>query len=92
MMRSRHQGFVTRNEGWLARLTSHGRRTPKLTNADETTTFKPSTTDQIDTADQSASDIQELEEGRSKASFVQAVVTVVEIAEEGLFRHIITYL
>lgn len=33
-----------------------------------------------------------LEEGQSERDFVGAVVTVVEIEEEGLFRHILGYL
>ncbi|CAN0342003.1 unnamed protein product [Ectocarpus fasciculatus] len=83
MMRARRQWSSTRSKGWPARLR-------KLERYDETNIIKDAM--RVFQGGQTPPEIEQLEAGRLKMNFVRAVMAVVEINEEGLFRHIITYL
>ncbi|CAN0024772.1 unnamed protein product [Ectocarpus sp. 8 AP-2014] len=83
MMRARRQGSSERSKGWPARLR-------KLKQYDEASIVKYATRDFM--GGQTPPEIELLEAGRLKMNFVRTVIAVVEINEDGLFRHIITYL
>jgi len=87
MMRARHQRSLIRSpsawrsEGWLARLRWCCQRPRELEYPIPMTTTTSS-----------VSDIELQELGRGDVNFVSAVVKSVAIEEEGLFRHIVTYI
>ncbi|CAM9662701.1 unnamed protein product [Ectocarpus sp. 6 AP-2014] len=83
MMRGRHRRSLARSKGWRARLR-------KLERYDEANIIKYAMRDFM--GGQTPPEIELLEAGRLKMNFVRAVIAVVEIEEEGLFRHIISYL
>ncbi|CAN0531547.1 unnamed protein product, partial [Ectocarpus sp. 8 AP-2014] len=83
MMRARHERSSERSKGWRARLR-------KLERYDEANTIKYAMRDLM--GGQAPPEIELLEAGRLKMNFVRTVIAAVEIKEEGLFRHIITYL
>ncbi|CAM9991916.1 unnamed protein product [Ectocarpus fasciculatus] len=83
MMRARHQRSLARCTGWRARFW-------KLERYDEASIIKYAMKDVM--TGQTSPEIELLEAGRLKMNFVRTVMAVVEIEEEGLFRHIITYL
>ncbi|CAN0287569.1 unnamed protein product, partial [Ectocarpus fasciculatus] len=83
MMRARHQRSLARSTGWRARLW-------KLERYDEASIIKYAMKDVM--TGQTSPEIELLEAGRLKMNFVRTVMAVAEIEEEGLFRHIITYL
>ncbi|CAN0459324.1 unnamed protein product [Ectocarpus sp. 12 AP-2014] len=83
MMRARRQRSSARPKGWRT-------RSRKLEHHDEATIIKYAMKDFVD--GQAPPEIELLEAGRLKMNFVRVVMAVVEIPEEGLFRHIITYL
>jgi len=86
VMRARYLRMLSaaRRNGWAARLTGRSRRSPEVTLFNKATRRKAAgrpTTSDID-----------VEAGSGKREFVWAVVTVVEMEEEGLFRHVLSYL
>ncbi|CAN0414747.1 unnamed protein product [Ectocarpus sp. 12 AP-2014] len=81
MMRARRQRSSARTKGWRARLR-------KLDYYDEANIMKYAMRDFM--GGQTPPEL--LEAGKLKMNFARAVMAVVEINEEGLFRHIITYL
>ncbi|CAM9356416.1 unnamed protein product [Ectocarpus sp. 4 AP-2014] len=83
MVRARRQRSSARSKGWRARLR-------KLELYDETNIIKYAMRDFM--GGQTPPEVELLEAGRLKMNFVRTVMAVVEISEEGLFRHIITYL
>ncbi|CAM9361947.1 unnamed protein product [Ectocarpus sp. 12 AP-2014] len=83
MMRARRQRSSARPKGWRTRFR-------KLEHYDEANIIKNAMKDFVD--GQAPPEIELLEAGRLKMNFVRVVMAVVEIPEEGLFRHIITYL
>ncbi|CBN77271.1 expressed unknown protein [Ectocarpus siliculosus] len=84
MMRARHErSSSARSKGWRARLR-------KLERYDEASIIKYAMRDFM--GGQTPPEIELLEAGRLKMNFVRAVIAVVEIQEEGLFRHIMSYL
>ncbi|CAM9194011.1 unnamed protein product [Ectocarpus sp. 12 AP-2014] len=83
MMWARRQRSSARSEGWRARLR-------KLDHYDEANIIKYAMRDFM--GGQTPPEIELLEAGRLKMNFVRTVMAVVEMNEEGLFRHIITYL
>lgn len=93
MMRARHQRSLARPEGYMAKLRRlrEGRRkySVEIPTATSGGPVRPGNQDDSDIYN-----IELAEEGlsASRTGFRKAVVTVVEIEEEGLFRHIITYL
>lgn len=92
MMRARHQGCLARPEGRLARFRQCVQSPQKLKYSSETLISNSMTaSDGVLLGNLSTSEV-ELEAGSSNGNLVQAVLMVVEIEEEGLFRHVITYL
>ncbi|CAN0092907.1 unnamed protein product [Ectocarpus fasciculatus] len=90
MMRARHQRSLARPKGYMAKLRQlrEGRRKYSVE-------FPTATSGgPVRAGNQDDSDIELAEEGlsASRTGFRRVVVTVVAIEEEGLFRHIITYL
>ncbi|CAN0533765.1 unnamed protein product [Ectocarpus sp. 8 AP-2014] len=84
MMRARHQGSSSaRSKGSRARLR-------KLERYDEASIITYAMRDFM--GGQTPPDIELLEAGKLKMNFVRTVIAVGEIKEEGLFRHIISYL
>ncbi|CAM9713826.1 unnamed protein product [Ectocarpus sp. 13 AM-2016] len=83
MMRARRQRSSARPKGWRTRFR-------KLEHHDEANIIKYAMRDFM--GGQTPPEIELLEAGRLKMNFVRVVMAVVEISEEGLFRHIITYL
>ncbi|CAN0193551.1 unnamed protein product [Ectocarpus sp. 8 AP-2014] len=83
MMRVRRQRSSERSKGWPARLR-------KLKQYDEASIMKDAMRDFM--GGQTPPEIELLEAGRLKMNFVRTVIAVVEIPEDGLFRHIMTYL
>ncbi|CAN0418735.1 unnamed protein product [Ectocarpus sp. 12 AP-2014] len=83
MMRARRERSSARPKGWWTRLR-------KLERYDEADIIKYAMRDFM--GGQTPPEIELLEGGRLKMNFVRAVMTTVEISEEGLFRHIILYL
>ncbi|CAN0095224.1 unnamed protein product [Ectocarpus sp. 4 AP-2014] len=83
MMRARRQRSLARSKGRQARLR-------KLEHYDETNIMKYAMRDVM--GGQIPPEIQLLEAGMLKKNLVLTVIEVVGINEEGLFRHIITYL
>ncbi|CBN77286.1 hypothetical protein Esi_0044_0062 [Ectocarpus siliculosus] len=83
MMRARRQRSLARSKGWQARLR-------KLDHYDEANIMKYAMRDFM--GSQTPPEIELLEAGRLKMNFVRAVTAAIEIPEEGLFRHIISYL
>ncbi|CAM9662563.1 unnamed protein product [Ectocarpus sp. 6 AP-2014] len=84
MMRARHErSSSARSKGWQTSLR-------ELECYDEANIIKYAMRDFM--GGQTPPEIELLEAGRLKMNFVQAVIAVVETHEEGLFRHIITYL
>ncbi|CAM9627792.1 unnamed protein product, partial [Ectocarpus sp. 4 AP-2014] len=83
MMRARHKKSLARSKGWWARLR-------KLERYDEANIIKYAMRDFM--GGQTPPEIELLEAGRLKMNFVRAVMAVVEIEEDGLFRLIISYL
>ncbi len=83
MMRTRNRGsFARRPESWLVRFGRCFRRPLDLPRS--TAMVNPKST---------VSDIELLEFGRRwETNFVGAVVKLVEIEEEGLFRQVVTYI
>ena len=79
MMRARHLRALTRQTGCLARLRQFFGGAKKLPDADPI----------IKTM---VSDVELLEMGRDGNSLAWVVFTVVELEEEGLFRHIVEHL
>ena len=75
MMRARHQRSLSTPEGWLAKPRGCFKRR-QLTYSRETARV---------------SNIDHLEMGRDDSTFAPVVFTVVELQEEGLFRHITAY-
>ncbi|CAN0066974.1 unnamed protein product [Ectocarpus fasciculatus] len=83
MMRARHRRSLARSTDWRARLW-------KLERYDETSIIKDAMKDAM--TGQTSPEIELLEAGRLRMNFVRTVLAVIEIEEEGLFRHITTYL
>ncbi|CAM9349526.1 unnamed protein product [Ectocarpus fasciculatus] len=83
MMRARHQRSLARSKSWPVRLR-------KLERYNEVNIVKYAMRDFM--GDQTPPEIELLEAGRTKMNFVRSVMAVVEINEEGLFRHIIKFL
>ncbi|CAN0505041.1 unnamed protein product [Ectocarpus sp. 12 AP-2014] len=83
MLRARHQRLLARSKGWPIRLR-------KLERYNMPNIAKYATRNFM--GDQSSPELELLEAGRSRMSFVRAVMAVVEINEEGLFHHIIKFL
>ncbi|CAM9676117.1 unnamed protein product [Ectocarpus sp. 12 AP-2014] len=78
MMRARHQRSLGRSKGWPVEQYNKANIT------------KYAMRNYM--GDQSSPELELLEAGRSRMNFVQAVMAVVETNEEGLFRHIISFL
>ncbi|CAM9932533.1 unnamed protein product [Ectocarpus sp. 12 AP-2014] len=83
MMRARRQNTFARPKAWPVRLRKNERD-------NEATIIKLALRDSI--GDLAPPEIELVEAGSSEMNFVRAVIAVVELNEEGLFRHIITYL
>lgn len=91
MLRDRDQSALARSQRWLAPLNAlccrHRRARLALRN---TVVFDTAVTRDSDGGHES--DLEWCERGRAGLEFTRAVVGVVEIEEEGLFRNIVTYL
>lgn len=93
MMRARHQAFLTQqqqgsNKWRLSRWKAKGGRgsTRKKVDGPLAIPGEPSA------CTQGAADLELCEEGNSAEEFARAVVLVVDIMEEGLFREIVFFL
>ncbi|CAM9835941.1 unnamed protein product [Ectocarpus sp. 12 AP-2014] len=83
MMRARRQHTFARPKAWPVRLR-------QIEHYNEATIIKFALRDSI--GDLAPPETELLDAGSSKMNFVRAVIAVVELNEEELFRHIITYL
>lgn len=86
LLRRRHERSLARPEGRLAKFRQRIFRGPRKLAYTGTTSGGRNTSSSVVEVD--------LEEGGCSSDWglVRTVVTVVEIQEEGLFRHIVTYL
>lgn len=92
MMRMRHRRSLARPEGWLARFRPRIGRPRKVQYARATLASKTANMSHENVLGDLNTSGVELEAGKSNWNFVRAVVMMVEMGEEGLFRHVITYL
>ncbi|CAM9730071.1 unnamed protein product [Ectocarpus sp. 6 AP-2014] len=83
MLRARHQRSLARSRGWPV-------RSRKLERYNKANIEKYALKSFM--GDQSPPELERLEAGRSRMNFVRTVMAVVETNEEGLFRHIISFL
>ena len=83
MMRARHQrSLVAKQEDWLVKLRRFSTRRSRELGYPKA----------MKNALAAISDIGQLELGGPGANFAPAVVSAVEMKEEGVFRHIVMYL
>lgn len=86
MLRARHRNSLLRSDkGWRLWGATFTERKRGIATTTAVTSVQ-------NAHGQSTADVELVEEGRSGWDFGRAVVTVVEIEEEVLFRNIITYL